>query len=134
MMKKPAVTIEHKEAYAASGMMFFMFLLIAALNCVTADQSLIVFVIAVLCLAVAGLFLYMAKCSETMDENGIRICTAFTEKQYFWDDVQSVEIARPSGKDLPKIEIEVHRTVLFVNYTEAFPFLYSVLLRRTGLG
>ena len=117
-MEKPAVTIEHKEAYAVFGVMIFMFLAIVALNCVTADSSLMGFVIAALCLAVAGLFLFMAKCSETIDENGIRIRTAFSEKQYSWDDVQSVGIAKPSGKDLPKIEIKVHQSVLFVNYTK----------------
>lgn len=117
-MEKPAVTMEHKEAYATFGAMTFLFLVIVALNCVTADCSLIGFAIAALCLAVAGLFLFMAKCSETMDENGIRIHTPFSEKQYSWDDVQSVGIAKPSSKDLPKIEIKVDKSVLYIDYTK----------------
>lgn len=123
-MEKPSVTIQHKEAYFVSGI-FFMFSLLAGilngkLTVGPWGEQLLGYLLSAMGLLVAAVFFVWAKCTETLDENGICCHTPFYTRQYDWSKVCTVKICPPSGKDLPKIEIAVegHKVALQLDYTK----------------
>lgn len=118
-MEKPSVTIQHKEAYAVSGILVTLALVISLLNDSTAEKGFPGLLITVLCLLLASFFLFLGKSSERMDEKGIYIFTPFSAKQYHWDEISHVGILAPSGKDLPKVEIGLKKGgILQLDYTK----------------
>ena len=118
-MEKPSVTIQHKEAYAVSGVLVVLVLFISFLNDATAEKGFLGLLIPVLCLLLAVFFLFLGRSSERMDEKGIYICTPFSTKQYHWDELSHVGILAPSGKDLAKIEIGLKKgKILQLDYTK----------------
>lgn len=123
-MEKPSVTIRHKEGYAAAGLFFGGAVLIVFLNTVLLPERLedqvLGYAIAAMAAVLAVVFLLWARCTETIDENGIGIKRPFWWYRYPWDAVQRVGIIPPPGKDLPKIEIRVagRRSALLIDYTK----------------
>lgn len=119
-MEKPSVTIQHKEAYAAGGLLCVLSLVIGLLNWSANENTFPGVLIPGLGLLLALLFFFFGNCSEKLDENGICICTPFSEKQAAWDQVVCVGILAPSGKDVPKIEFTLknHSIPYQIQYTK----------------
>lgn len=123
-MNNPSVTIVRKEGYATAAVSFGMAVLIAFLNTVMPsakrDEWILGYAIAAIAVVLAVAFLLWARCTETIDENGICIRRPFSQNRYPWDAVQRVGIIPPPGKDFPKIEIRVadRRSPLLTDYTK----------------
>lgn len=119
-MEKPSVTIQHKEAFAVSGISLLLSLISGFLIWSMGENQLPGLLVPVVGLLLSAFFLFFGKCSERIDETGICICTPFSVKQYSWDQVLSVGILGPSGKDMPKILFKIKNggAALRIDYTK----------------
>lgn len=106
-MEKPSVVIQHKEAYGLSGLLGLMALIMGILNFATGEMTVFEWLLPLLPIVLAVFFLFYAKCSEKIGEDGICIQTPFSKKQYAWHQIECVGIEAPSGKDMPKIVFAV---------------------------
>lgn len=123
-MEKPSVTIQHKEGYAASGAFFGAALLMFVLNTVMPsaqhDEQILGYAIVAMTAVMGAFFLLWARCSETLDEDGITLRRLSKVKRYGWNEIGSVSIQPPQGKDLPKLQFRNTdgRHIAYIDYTK----------------
>ena len=109
-MEKPTLTIEHKEGNLLSVLFFlaagFIFFLNTALSPSRQEEQLLGYAIAVTAGVLGVFFLLWARCSETLDADGITIRRPFGTKHHSWEEVGKIGIQPPQGKDLPKLWLQ----------------------------
>lgn len=102
------------------GVVLVLALLALALTLFTGKERFVGIAVSALGLLIAAMGFLRGRCSETLNECGITVKTAFSEKVFPWSAIRSVEILPPGGKDLPKILliVEGRKMALMIDYTK----------------